>query len=259
MEYSSSTSGTQSIDRTIQVLKTVASHNVGGITLAEIARQADLKTPTAHRILSCLVQAGLLMQRGTRKEYFLGMLAYEIGLAANCHFNLRELCAPVLARLGRATGDTAFLTKRSGADSVVIDRQEGSYPVKVLTQMIGESRPLGTTAGGLALLAACAGEEREDMIRRNRARLGRYGKLTESGLRGMLERAAEIGYALNDGDLIPEVTGIGVAIPTALGTPYVALSVVGLRGRLEGPRRERTVALLKEEAARLGGILAGGM
>lgn len=256
-ESSASVPGTQSIDRTVRLLKTVATHNLAGITLAEAARQTSLKGPTAHRILSCLVEQGLVMQRGRKKEYFLGMLAYELGLAANCHFNLRELCGPVLTRLARTTGDTVFLTTRSGTDSVVIERKEGNYPIKVLTQMVGERRPLGTTAGGLALLAALSPAEREDAIAKNQHRLARYSGLTEELLRQMLERAGTLGYALNEGNFLLDVTGLGVTIPTRLGTPYAALSVVALNARLTGNRRSEVVALLREEARNLCEALAG--
>ena len=250
-------SGTQSIDRAILLLKNVAAHNSAGLTLAQAARESGLKVPTVHRILASLCEHGLTVQKGTGKEYFLGQLAYELGLAANCNFNLRELSGPVLGRLSRTTADTVFLTTRSGADSVVIERKEGSYPIKVLTQMVGERRPLGSTVAGIALLAALPDGETEDLISKNRDRLNRYGLLSENLLRKMVERARKLGYALNDGDLIPEVAGIGVAIPTRLGTPYAALSVVALRQRLAGARRGEVAALLRAEAGRLSETLGG--
>ena len=250
-------SGTQSIDRAILLLKNVAAHNSAGLTLAQAARESGLKVPTVHRILASLCEHGLTVQKSPGKEYFLGQLAYELGLAANCNFNLRELAGPVLGRLCRTTADTVFLTARSGADSVVIERKEGSYPIKVLTQMVGERRPLGSTVAGIALLAALPDGETDDLISKNRDRLNRYGLLSENLLRRMVERARKLGYALNDGDLIPEVAGIGVAIPTRLGTPYAALSVVALRQRLAGARRGEVAALLKAEAGKLSETLGG--
>ena len=94
-------------------------------------------------------------------------------------------------------------------------------------------------------------------IRRNRPRLSRYGTLSEAVLRTMLERARRLGYALNDGEVIPDVTGIGVAIPTRLGTPYAALSVVALSKRLDGARRDEVASLLDAEARKLSETLAG--
>lgn len=258
METRSTTvAGTQSIDRAVQLLKHVAAHNSAGLTLAQAARDSGLKTPTAHRILASLCEHGLLMQQGAHKQYVLGPLVYELGLAADSRFDLRRLCHPVLVRLAHATGDTVFLTTRSDRDSVVIERMEGSYPIKVLTQMVGERRPLGSTVAGVALLAALPDDEADDLIARNRPRLGRYGKLSEKLLRDMIERARRLGYALNDGDLIEGVTGIGVAIPTRLGTPYAALSVVAVSRRLAGARRDEIAALLKAEARRLSDTLAG--
>ncbi len=256
-ELTTNTTGTQSIDRAIRLLKEVATHNSAGLTLAQVARESGLKVPTVHRILASLCDHGLAMQKKSGKEYFLGQLAYELGLAANCHFNIRELSGPVLLRLCRTTGDTVFLTTRSGADSVVIERKEGSYPVKVLTQMVGERRPLGSTVAGVALLAAMPHAEADDLIAKNRERLTRYGKLSEKVLRRMLERARKLGYALNDEDLIPRVAAIGVAIPTRLGTPYAALSVVALKHRLTGSRREEIAALASAEAQKLSETLAG--
>lgn len=254
---SASIAGTQSIDRAILLLKHVATHSSAGLTLAQAVRESGLAPPTAHRILTSLAAHGLVMQRPPKKAYFLGRLAYELGLAANCNFNLRDLCGPVLVRLSRTTADTVFLTTRNGPDSVVIERQEGGYPIKVLTQRVGERRPLGSTVAGVALLAGLSALEADDIIRRNRPRLTRYGTLSESVLRQMLERARALGYALNAGDLIPEVTGIGVAIPTRLGTPYAALSVVALNARLAEPRRGEVAALLQVEARKLSEILAG--
>ncbi|MCC6870385.1 MAG: IclR family transcriptional regulator [Burkholderiales bacterium] len=249
--------GAQSIDRAVALLRHVAMHNSAGITLAEVAHEAGLKVPTAHRMLGALAGHGLVMQRKPGKRWYLGVLAYELGLAANCHFDLRELCTPVLARLSRITGDTVFLTTRSGIDSVVVERREGSYPIKVLTQRVGERRPLGSTVAGVALLAALSETEIEDAIRRNRPRLTRYGRLSEPVLRHMLERTRALGYALNAGDLIPEVTGIGVVVPTRLATPYAALSVVAVNSRFDDARRDEVARLLHAEAQRLGRALAG--
>jgi DNA-binding IclR family transcriptional regulator len=254
-QESRAASGTQSIDRAVQLLRQVARHNASGLTLAEAARETGLTPPTAHRMLGALREHGLVMQKARGKTYYLGQLAFELGLAANAHFDLRDLCAPVLARISRTTGDTVFLTTRSGTESVVVERQEGDYPIKVLTQRVGERRPLGSTVAGVALLAALGEVEIDEVIRRNRPRLSRYRNLTEPVLRRMLERTRELGYALNDGDLIPEVTGIGVAIPTRLGTPYAALSVVALSSRLAGKRRGEVAALLHKEALRLGRTL----
>src|SRR5665647_3143210 len=122
--------GTQSIERATRVLRIIASHNSPGLRLVDISKQAKLERPTAHRILKCLIAEGLVRQSAETRRYFLGHLIFELGLAASSSFNLREICHPSLVRLAEKTGDTVFLAIRSGADSVCIDRVEGSFPIK---------------------------------------------------------------------------------------------------------------------------------
>jgi len=72
----------------------------------------------------------------------------------------------------------------------------------------------------------------------------------------MVERACQLGYALNDGDILPEVTGLGVVVPTLLGSHYAAISIVALNHRLRGDRREEVVQMMNAEAAKLSQTLA---
>ncbi len=249
--------GTQSIVRAVELLKEIAAHNFAGTRLVDLASDTDLKAATAHRILGCLVREGLVMHRRGSKQYFLGPLAYELGLASSMHFNLKETSAPLLRRLARTTGDTVFLTVRSGADSVVIDRAEGSYPIKVLTQEVGTRRPLGSTVGGLALLLDLSDEELKQLVSANAHRLTRYGHLSEKVLWRMIRRSQSIGYGLNENDILEGVTGVGAAVPHGFGRPSAALSVIAISARLAPARRDEVVTLLKESARQLGQVLSG--
>lgn len=250
--------GTQSIVRAVALLKEIAAHNFAGTRLVDLANDTDLKAATAHRILACLVREGLVMHRRGTRQYFLGPLAYELGLASSMHFNLKEISRPVLRRLARTTGDTVFLTVRSGADSVVIDRAEGGYPIKVLTQEVGARRPLGSTVGGLALLLELTHDEVGQIVSANAQRLTRYGHLSEAVLWRMIRRSRSIGYGLNENDIFEGVTGVGVAVPHGFGRPSAALSVVAISPRLAAERRDEVVKLLRESARQLGQALSGG-
>ncbi len=249
--------GTQSIGRAVALLKEVAAHNFAGSRLVDLARDTQLKPATVHRLLACLVREGLVMQRHGTKLYFLGPLSYELGLASSMHFGVKEVGAPVLRRLARQTGDTVFLTVRSGADSVVIDRAVGGYPIKVLTQEIGARRPLGSTVGGLSMLLKLPDDELAGIVASNAQRLTRYGHLTEQVLWKMIRRSQALGYGLNENDIFDGVTGVGVAVPHRFGRPSVALSVVAISPRFAPDRRREVVAMLEESARQLAGALAG--
>ena len=165
--------GTQTIQRASLLVRLVASRSRTGMRLAEVVQHSKLERPTAHRILKCLVQEGFLMQSGNSHEYFLGPLIFELGLAASPQFNLSDICRPSLERIAARSGDTAFLSVRSGYDSVCIDRKEGAFPIKALTLEVGTRRPLGVGAGGLSLLLRLSDEAVNEIVRANAKRLTR--------------------------------------------------------------------------------------
>ncbi len=247
--------GSQSIGRAITMLRQVAA-TAGGARYVDLMAQTNLEAGTAHRILRRLVTEGLLRQGKDDKRYRLGPLAYEIGLAASAQFDLRKLVAPALERLSSTTGDTSFLTVRSGNEAICLERREGSFPVKVLTVEVGSRRPLGTAAGSLALLYSLPAPEIKRIIAANESRITRYGELDKEKLLGLIALAKKLDYALNADVILPGVTGIGVPIPSRFGYPMAALSVVAISSRLDKARREVVLSLLRKEVKEIAETIA---
>ncbi len=247
--------GSQSIQRAVETLKLVAA-SAHGARYVDLVAQTSLQPATAHRILRRLVAEGLLQQRKQDKRYLLGPLAFEIGLAASVQFDLRELVAPALKRISRATGDTSFLTIRSGVEAVCVDRKEGAFPIKALTVEVGSRRPLGTAAGSLALLYPLPDDEIARIVRANENKLTRYGELNKQKLLGLIKLAKRLDYALNADVILPGVTGIGVPVPSRFGYPTAALSVVAISSRLGKARCAEVLSLLKTEAQQIGRALS---
>lgn len=251
MDYDMPTSklaGAQSIHRASAVLRAL-SLSQGGLRLAEVMDASTLERPTAHRILQALIREGMVRQHAANRRYYLGPTIFELGLAATPRFDTRAICGPSLDALSEETGDTAFLTCRNGFDSVCLDRREGSYPIRALTVEVGGRRPLGTTAGSLALLAGLSDHEVQTCIAFNAPRIRRYGRLTPKTLDMMVRRSRELGYALNADDITPGVTGIGVSLPHHHAHTELALSVVAVSQRFDEASRGRVVLLLKREVA----------
>lgn len=243
--------GTQSIERATQIMRIIASRNSTGMRLVDIARHAKLERPTVHRIVKCLVNEGLVKGNAESRRYFLGHLTFELGLAASSNFNLRDICHSALVRLAEKSGDTIFLAIRSGADSVCIDRVEGSFPIKTLTLDIGTRRPLGVGAGGLALLMTLPDKTQEEILAANALRLAAYNNLTVPDLKVLLKRCRELGYALNDAHITPGATSVGLPIRSRSGEPLVAISIGAISSRMTAARQRELVSLIRTEIEQL--------
>lgn len=240
-------SGTQSIQRAALLVRLIASRSRPGSRLADVVQHSQLERSTVRRMLKCLIEEGFVRQDAESRRYALGPLVFELGLAAAPQFNLVDLCRPALARLAEATGDTVFLTVRSGYDTVCIDRREGSYPIRTLTLDVGTRRPLGAGAGGLALLMPLPDAEIKAIVNANAVRLRGYNNLTVPSLTAMLERARELGYALNDNHITAGATSIGLPIISRYGQPFAAISVGAISSRMNAERQRKVAALLRKE------------
>lgn len=244
--------GGQSIHRATVLLRTVASHGLAGARLVELARQTGLERPTAHRILKNLIASRLLVQDGDTRRYQLGPLIFELANSAGPQANIQPLCEPMLLDIARRSGDTVFLTVRSGFDGVCIDRKEGGFPIRTLTLDVGTRRPLGVGAGGVALLMPLAESEVERIVAYNTLRLNCHGSLTAQALLGMVRRARTLGYALNDMQATPGAMSVGLPIPNPRGSPFAAVSIGAIASRMLPERQQELAGLLREELEEIG-------
>jgi DNA-binding IclR family transcriptional regulator len=240
--------GTQSLRRAISLVSALARMKQGGGSVAELAERTGLNRTTAHRMLKCLQEEGLLRYVAGSHRYFLGPVAYEIGLAAAEQVKLRTICAPAIARIAAQTGDTVFLMERERYDSVCIDRAEGSYPVKTLTNSVGDRRPLGVGAAALAILAAMDEAEAEDAIQHNAQRFSNYPGLSLRKLRRNVAEARARGSSCGPAIDVQGVRAVGVALRTPSGGPIGAISIAAVEHRMTERRTAQLIELLEKEA-----------
>jgi DNA-binding IclR family transcriptional regulator len=241
-------SGTQSIERALALMREIAAHNRTGSRLLDLAGRTGLQRPTVHRMLKCLALGNMVQQDPDTHRYHLGPMVFELGLTAAPRFNLREICHPSMNRIAEATGDTVFLTQRSGLDSVCVDRHEGTFPIKTFTLEIGMRRPLGVGTGSLAILAGLPEEEEvRDIIAANAPRLPEYG-LSPGTLLSQVKRAQKLGYAVREMPSLAGVRSIGQALHNQSGIAFAALSVSAISSRMSEKRVAELATLLRTEA-----------
>lgn len=242
--------GAQTVERAIAVLRSLADRNASGARLMDVVSDLGLAKGTARRLLLVLMREGFVVQEPGSRRYHLGAGLFSLGTVAGARFSIRELALPSLSRLAEASGDTVYLSVRSGLDAVCIHRQEGTFPIRTLTLTVGDRRPLGVGAGSLALLASLPEEEAEAVMEANGERFGRYSeKLDAELIRQLVMQTRSMGYAFNDGLIVPGMCALGVPLVGHHGLTEGALSIAAIAGRMEPDRRSRLVELLARERA----------
>lgn len=241
--------GVQSATRILSLLRIVGAHRGDGIRLRDVTELSGLDRSTAHRMLACLVDEGFVERIDSTKLYRLGLEALQWGFSSNGLATVVDRLRPMMQRLSRQTGDTVYLLVRSGDFALCLHREEGSYPIKVFTMDKGMRRPLGISAGGVAILALMPQEEVPEVYARNTAEYGRHG-VSLAQFRRLVTRARSAGFSEMVHVSGEEARGVGRAFHLTQNS-LAAISIASINSRMPAQRMAELGAQLDTELAPL--------
>lgn len=243
----------KTVERVARLLQQLALAGDSGARLTDLARDLDLTKPTVHRLLGALAQMGMARHDTATRRYRLGELTAMLG-QSSARITVSNEARQSLVRLAAATQDTVFVSVQEGTAAVCVGREIGSFPIRTLTLSVGDQRPLGVGAGSMALFAFLPDAEIEAVIKRNKAWLASYPHFTPDFLREQVRRTRVRGYSLNQDQVVPGMSAIGVPAMCNGGRLIGAFSVAGITERMTGPRQPQLVALLRAEADHLSSV-----
>lgn len=236
-----STSGT--LARGLTILELVGAH--GRVGVAEIATALGISRSAAYRLVSQLRDRGFLVVDPGGEGVQLGGNTLRVGLQALGGPDLIQLAASRLRHLVSEVRETAFLATVD-QDSVVYVLQEmGPYAV-TMTAKPGSRRPLHCTGLGKAYLAALDPCDRTSLVETlDLAPITEATITDETALHVEIDATRARGYAIDDGELQPDVRCIAAAVRDHLGLPVASISVGGPRDRITRHEPEIIEAVLR--------------
>jgi DNA-binding IclR family transcriptional regulator len=249
-------SGSQAVERALQLLSIVGRGAEKGVALADVVADSGLNKPTARRLLMALMRSRLVEQDELTRRYYLGGELYVLGMLASRRHGLLEMAGESLKRLSGKSADTSFVSMRRDDYAVCLHREEGTHPVRTHALLTGDQNPLGIGAGSLAMLAALPDAEVEAVLGRIEGVIAaQYPGYSPDIIREDVARSRELGYALNPGRVIANSWGIGMAILLPDGRLAGALSIAAIDSRMGEARQKELVGLLAHEVERVQGKL----
>jgi len=147
----------QSMDRAFDILDILA-REARGISLAEVARLANLPRSTAFRLLAVLQQREFVRKTEDTGKYRLGPGFIELGSIYLNSLELKTESAPFMEELASSLGSIVFLACRQGNRMVYIDKYDRFASLRKYA-IIGQQKPLYCTALGKALMMDMGDEE----------------------------------------------------------------------------------------------------
>jgi IclR family pca regulon transcriptional regulator len=188
------------------------------LSLSDVARATDLTRASARRFLLTLESEGYVRLRDGLFELTPRVL--ELGFSYLSAQSLPEVAQPHLEALSHAVGESSSASILDGWDIVYIAR----VPTRRIMSVgitIGTRFPAYVTSMGRVLLASLSAAELETFFEGFRGEAFTARTVTEPGaLRAELDRVADQGWSLVDGEL---ETGLrALAVPVTRGYATVA-------------------------------------
>jgi DNA-binding IclR family transcriptional regulator len=250
MSEASESSLAPAVTRAVRILTLLADSHGVPQPLSDIARALGAAKSSTSNVCTVLEESGLIQRRDN--GYVLGRRNVELGGAYLRTFDqFREfyrICAesPVL---GHELVQLAIL---DGTDVLYLARHEGRAPLR-LSAGIGDRFPASLTAIGNALLSELPTEE----VAARYAGAPEFPRLTNRSTRTLADLQAKLeatrlrGYALDEGEVFPNVVGIALSVPPrhsgeqplAIGVSIIAAATVA---ELPTERRETVVGALRD-------------
>ncbi|MGY9048283.1 MAG: IclR family transcriptional regulator, partial [Rhodobacterales bacterium] len=220
--------GSQTVDKAMILLKTIASGSSEGLRLMDIAEQSGLDRATAYRLVTSLANHNFVDQDMQSKRYTLGLEFFALASAASNRHDLSDRAREALEHLAEATGDTAMYCLRSGLDVICMDVQMGKFPVRTMPMDIGSRKPIGAGATGIAILAPLSDPEIEDILARAAQRLAKVPGSDPETIRHQVALCRERGWALAADDPQGRIMGLSLCLTSRNNRPIGALTLNGI-------------------------------
>jgi IclR family acetate operon transcriptional repressor len=153
---------------------------------------------------------------------------------------LRQRARPALEQLRAETGETSYLTVPDGDHFVVIDALESPHLLRMVPP-VGLIVPVEGSATARAVLPHLSAAEQARLL----------GGPPSAQLLAEFAGTRARGYAVNDGDIVPEAIAMASAILGPAGGALGALVLTGPAERLPPVRRAAIGPMLQQTAQRL--------
>ncbi|KON87902.1 hypothetical protein AF332_14400 [Sporosarcina globispora] len=185
----------QAIDRAMHIIQILISNphkREWGIT--ELAEQTDLAVSTIHRLLSSLMEHGLVMQNPGTKYYRVGFLWMQIGLQVLDSIDFRTAARPIMENLAMDVEESIYLNIQDGSHGITIEIVDSPQKVRI-AETLGTRIPLTIGAPNKAILSFLKEDERDQIFNKQELPVEKREEL-----RLQIAEITSAGYAISEGE-----------------------------------------------------------
>ena len=238
------TSGTQAIDRGLNVLELVSE---APITVRQLTERTNLPRTTVTRLLGALERFGYVARRDDG-AYHLGSRALKLAGQWHRQFGIEEAARPHLEELVSTVQETVHVVAREGLFSVCVSCIESPRSIR-LTLSVGDRAPLHAGSHAKTLLAFASPKLLDAVEAAGLRALTAETIVDPQTLREEIARIKQQGFAESFGEVDADAYGLAAPVRSVAGAVVATVGASGPMDRML-PFREtaRTAVIQAAEA-----------
>jgi IclR family pca regulon transcriptional regulator len=197
----------------------------GPLTLSEIAKAMKMTLPTTYRFLYTLQAIDLIEKEADRKAYRITPKVLKLGYGVFKSSELWNTAHPHLLRASQKYGETFNLAILEKDQILYIDRVK-TQSILTINLEIGSKLPAYCTSMGRVLLAWLPINEARKRLQLNPREKHTGRTVTDvDKLEEILTHVRRRGFAVNDGELAPELYSAAAPVFNRDGEAIAALNM----------------------------------
>lgn len=242
------------VNRALDLLEALS--RIGPAPLAALADDAHCTRTAGFRLLRTLEARGFAIQDEARGMWRLGARWGVLGRAAVEQGALAATAMPLLAALGKTSGENVYLRVRDGLESETIAIYQADPGLRLYSE-VGKRQPLH--AGSSRLLLAHAPEAVQTQVLAQR--LPRFTPATRTDsawIAADLQRIRTRGYLMTTDEVVAGAATVAAPVRDASGQVVAVLSVSAPTMRMRPPRPRALLPMVMDAAQKLSRMLGAG-
>ncbi len=249
----SDTAGTRSL-RVLEIVEVVA-RSQGPVSVAELMAELGLPRPTAHRLISLLLDEGYLMRQIGSRKLVVGPRILRIGVNVMTQRDDRGARRAILQGVADETGETVNLSMPDGDRMVYVERIETDWPLR-LQFAIGSRVPMHCTAAGKLYLSQLPQAARRTMIRSMTLKRHTPNTITDPvALEAAVNAIDRQRLGIDEEELLQGMVAIAVPITDSEGTMIAAVALQAPAARFSLQELKEFEPLMRKASVKLAEVL----
>jgi DNA-binding IclR family transcriptional regulator len=206
--------------------------------VSDISRRLGVTVATAHRLLATLVATGFAEQNSANRRYRPSHKIVALAQRTRQTVDARQIAHIRLANLAQAVHETCNLAILSNSTVLYADKVTSDQPFGIEAR-VGSCLPAYCTALGKVLVAGLGEEGLVDYLSYVKAARKRRELPTppfEVALKSEVRSVREQGYAIDEGEYLPDVFCVAAPITESDGSVIAAMSIAAPRSRFHAKK-----------------------